>query len=73
MTRLRSNGIEDASVAAVSGINVHAKQLVGGRDRKQLERLCRYVTRPPLSQEHLEQRTDGRLGEGSVAWNSKSH
>ncbi len=32
-----------------------------GNDRKQLERLCRYVMRPPLSQERLEWRNDGRL------------
>lgn len=48
-------------VAEALGVNLYAKQLVDGRDRKQLERLCRYVMRPPLSQERLEWRTDGRL------------
>jgi hypothetical protein len=43
------------------GVNVYAKQLVDGRDRAQLERLARYVLRPPLSQERLERRDDGRL------------
>ena len=43
------------------GINVHARRVVGGRDRPQIERLCRYVTRPPLAQERLELRRDGRL------------
>src|SRR5690606_7177402 len=52
---------EDEPVAETLGINVYAKQLVDGRDRKQLERLCRYVMRPPLSQERLEWRADGRL------------
>ena len=52
---------EDQPVAEVRGINVHAKQVVDGRDRKQLERLCRYVTRPPLAQERLHKRSDGRL------------
>jgi len=28
---------------------------------KQLERLCKYVTRPPVAQERLEERADGRL------------
>src|SRR5262249_55569568 len=27
----------------------------------QIERLCRYITRPPLSQERLTRRADGRL------------
>jgi hypothetical protein len=48
-------------IAEVRGINVHAKRVVDGRDRPQLERLCRYVTRPPLAQERLELRSDGRL------------
>jgi len=43
-------------------INVHAKQKVDGRDRAQLERLCRYITpSPPLAQERLTRRADGRL------------
>src|SRR6266542_2756734 len=36
-------------------------QRVDGRDRAQIERLCRYITRPPLSQERLSRRADGRL------------
>ncbi|HEX9297156.1 MAG TPA: transposase [Polyangiaceae bacterium] len=40
---------------------MHAKQRVDGRDRAQIERLCRYITRPPLSQERLTRRADGRL------------
>ena len=48
-------------MAEALGVNVYAKQLVDGRDRAQLERLCRYVMRPPLSQERLEWRSDGRL------------
>jgi len=47
-------------VAEVRGINLHAKQLVDGRDRKQLERLCRYITRPPLAQDRLTELADGR-------------
>jgi hypothetical protein len=38
----------DHPVAEVRGVNVHAKQRVDGRDRPQLERLCRYIIRPPL-------------------------
>jgi len=34
---------------------------VHGRDRPQLERLARYITRPPIAQERLTQRPDGTL------------
>jgi Putative transposase len=50
-----------APVAEALGVSVYAKQLVDGRDRKQLERLARYITRPPLALERLSRRTDGRL------------
>jgi hypothetical protein len=50
-----------APVAEALGISVYAKQLVDGRDRRQLERLCRYITRPPLALERLSRRADGRL------------
>jgi hypothetical protein len=48
-------------VAEVRGINVHARQVVGGRDRRQLERLARYVTRPLVAQDRLTMRSDGML------------
>ncbi len=48
-------------VAEVRGVNLHAKQLVDGRDRAQLERLCKYILRPPLAQDRLTRRDDGRL------------
>ena len=47
--------------AEVRGVNVYAQQVVDGRDRPQIERLCRYITRPPLAQENLELRPDGRI------------
>jgi hypothetical protein len=50
----------DQPVAEVRGVNVHAKQVVDGRDRPQLERLCRYIARPPLALDRLELRPDGR-------------
>jgi hypothetical protein len=50
-----------APVAEALGISVYAKQCVDGRDRRQLERLCRYITRPPLALERLSRRADGRL------------
>ena len=36
-------------------------KLVDGRDRQQVERLCRYVTRPPIAQDRLSRRADGAL------------
>ena len=48
-------------VAEVGGINVHAKRSVDGRDRAQLERMCRYLVRPPIAQDRLERLPDGRV------------
>jgi hypothetical protein len=50
-----------ALVAEALGISIYAKQLVDGSDRRQLERLCRNITRPPLALERLSRRADGRL------------
>ena len=46
-------------VAEVGGVNIHAGVAVHGRDRQGLERLCRYVTRPPIALERLAERDDG--------------
>jgi len=43
------------------GISLHAAVLVPARDRRRLERLCRYVARPPLATDRLEELPDGRL------------
>ncbi len=43
------------------GMSLHADVAVPARDRKRLERLCRYVARPPLTLGRLEAMTDGRL------------
>ena len=43
------------------GMSLHADVAVPGRDRRRLERLCRYVARPPLASERLEALPDGRL------------
>jgi len=52
---------EPGAVAVVRGFNLHAKTTVDGRDRKQLERLCQYIARPPIAQERLHILDDGRL------------
>ena len=48
-------------VAQVGGINVHAERVIDGRDRPQLERLCRYALRPPIAQDRLSLLPDGRV------------
>lgn len=49
------------ALAEHGGVNVHANVVVDGRDRRRLERLVRYVARPPLAQERLELSRDGRV------------
>jgi hypothetical protein len=59
--------VEDIAVpagprcAAVSGFSVHANVAVPARDRNRLERLCRYVARPPVATERLSLLPDGRV------------
>ena len=48
-------------VAEIMGFNVHADVAVDGRDRERVERLCRYLGRPPIAQERLSLRADGRV------------
>jgi hypothetical protein len=43
------------------GMSLHADVAVPVNDRRRLERLCRYVARPPLAQGRLEAMADGRL------------
>jgi hypothetical protein len=43
------------------GFNVHAQVAVAAHDRARLERLCRYLCRPPLAQERLEETPSGKL------------
>lgn len=59
----------DEPIGEYGGINLYAKQCVPGRDREQLEKLCRYITRPPVANERLSLRDDGRLELGfKRAW-----
>ena len=37
-------------IGEAHGVNLHASLPVHGRDKSQLERLCRYIARPPLAQ-----------------------
>jgi hypothetical protein len=43
------------------GMSLHAAVAVPARDRGRLERLARYVSRPPIANNRLEELPDGRL------------
>jgi hypothetical protein len=43
------------------GMSLHADVAVPAHDRNRLERLCRYVARPPIALDRLEAMPDGRL------------
>ena len=43
------------------GMSLHADVAVPEHDRRRLERLCRYVARPPLALDRLQAMADGRL------------
>jgi putative transposase len=45
----------------VGGLSVHAEVGVPARDRRRLQRLCRYAGRPPLATLRLSRIADGRL------------
>jgi hypothetical protein len=47
--------------ARVSGFSVHAGVGIRAADRKGLERLCRYGSRPPVAADRLARLPDGRL------------
>jgi hypothetical protein len=51
----------DEPAAVVQGINVRAKVAIAAEDRSRLERLCRYLGRPPIAQQRLTRLADGRL------------
>lgn len=43
------------------GLELHAAVTIAAHDRRALERLCRYLSRPPIPQDRLERRGDGKL------------
>jgi hypothetical protein len=53
--------LEGERCASAGGVSLHAKVAVPARDRRRLERLCRYVARPPVATERLSRLEDGRL------------
>ncbi|HJN75556.1 MAG TPA: transposase, partial [Myxococcota bacterium] len=47
--------------ATADGYTVHAGVVIGAKNREGLERLCRYIARPPLAKGRLEENPDGTL------------
>jgi hypothetical protein len=44
-----------------AGFDLHAAVHVAAGDRQRLERLCRYLVRPPLAQHRVQRLRDGRI------------
>jgi len=53
--------LDPGAAAIVRGFNLHGKTRLDGQDRQQLEKLCRYIARPPIAQERLHILEDGRV------------
>ena len=47
--------------AELEGFTLHAGTRIDGHDRNSLERLCRYVARPPIAQDRVSLLPDGRV------------
>jgi hypothetical protein len=52
---------KDGMWARVAGLHVYVSPPIDGEDRSNLERLCRYLLRPPFTLGRLGQREDGKL------------
>ncbi len=55
----------NALAVEVGGVKVHAGPAIDGRDRRRIERLVRYMARPPLAQDRVALHEDGRVRIGS--------
>ena len=47
--------------ARVEGFSLHAQVAIEAHERESLERLCRYIARPPLANSRLTRMPDGKL------------
>jgi len=68
--RVRKIGIDESigniyrvgnRCAVSNGFSLHANVEISAHARKKIEKLCRYIARPPIAQERLSQRHDGKL------------
>ena len=55
------SGASKTLLAQIGVVNVHAERVVDGRDRAQLERMCRYMLRPAFAQDRIRILSDGRV------------
>lgn len=53
--------LEGERCASASGVSLHANVALPARDRRRLERPCRYAARPPVATDRLSRLEDGRL------------
>ena len=51
----------DDAVGKVAGFSLHAGVAARADERKKLERLCRYIARPPVSEKRLSLLTNGNV------------
>jgi hypothetical protein len=60
---LAAGAVDAASsrCATLAGFSLHAGLAIAAIDRPGLERICRYMGRPPLASERLERLSDGRI------------
>lgn len=62
MRLIQHDSVEKKEPHAVArGINLHAAVAFDARDRPRMERMCRYLARPPIAQHRLTRRSDGSL------------
>jgi hypothetical protein len=57
----RSRARDNERVAVVMGFDLHAGAAIDGRDRRRVDRLGRYLGRPPMAQDRLERLADGKV------------
>ncbi len=50
-----------ATVGKVAGFSLHAGVAAKAQQRDKLERLCRYITRPPVSEQRLSLTAHGKV------------
>ena len=56
-----SDNLGTTTVGEVSEFSLHAGVATNANERAKLERLCRYITRPPLSTKRLSMTRNGRV------------
>jgi Putative transposase len=54
-------GFNQALCADIDGFSLHAAVRCGADDRKALEQLCRYITRPALANERVRTNAAGQV------------